>query len=342
MLLAEMVMEIRILKRQGLGEREIARRTGHSRNTVKRSLESEAEMPRYAPRHPVASKLDPFKDYVMERVRSALPDRIPATVLLAELQERGYTGGITILREYLATIRPAVSPDPVVRFETDPGQQMQVDWAVIRRRPEPLSVFVAILGYSRAAYAEFVTDERLETLMGCLENAFLFFGGVPREALFDNMRTVVIGCDAYGPGLHRLQPAFQDFARHYGFVPRLCRPYRARTKGKVERFIHYLRHSFWIPLDSRLRPLGLTVDPVTATMEVRKWLRDTANRRVHGTTGQIPALLLRDEQERLQPIPEPWRGRLLRPCPEPARVPPVVTIQHALSVYDRLLVGAAE
>jgi transposase len=115
----------------------------------------------------------------------------------------------------------------------------------MRRGADPLSVFVAVLGHSRMAYVQFVIDERLETLMACREAAFTFFGGTPHEVLYDNMRTVVIGRDAYGPGKHRLQPGFRDFAHHHGFLPRLCRPYRAQTKGKVERFIRYLRQSFW-------------------------------------------------------------------------------------------------
>jgi len=246
------------------------------------------EPPRYKARPGRGSKLDAFKPYLVQRIEAARPDWIPATVLFEELRQRGYTGGLTLVRLFTAPLKPTGKPDPVVRFETEPDEQMQVDWAVIRRRPDPLSVFVATLGYSRAAYVEFVTDEKLETLLACHKNAFVFFDGVPREVLYDNMRTVVIGRDVYGPGQHRLQPAFQDFARHYGFLPKLCRPYRARTKGKVERFIHYLRYSFWVPLRSRLEPLGLTLDPATANVEARKWLRDTANRRIHGTTAGPP------------------------------------------------------
>ena len=306
-------MEMRILKRQGLSAREIARRTGRSRNTVERHLRCEGD-PAYAARPAVAGKLDAHKSFVSERVAAAHPERLPATALLAELQARGYTGGITILRAHLAASRPLVSPDPVVRFETRPGRQMQVDWAVIRRGSDPLSVFVAVLGHSRMAYAQFVTDERLETLMACHEAAFAFFGGTPHEVLYDNMRTVVVGRDAYGPGKHRLQPAFRDFAHHHRFLPRLCRPYRAQTKGKVERFIHYLRHSFWVPLDSRLRPLGLRVDAATANVEARKWLRDTANLRVHGTTGRVPAELLVEEQDAFLPLAALWRGEIPRPA----------------------------
>jgi transposase len=287
----------------------------------------------------VVGKLDAYTVFLSERVAAAYPDRIPATVLLSELRLRGYTGGITILREHLASLRPAAVPDPVVRFETKPGRQMQVDWAVLRRGADPLSVFVAVLGHSRMAYVQFVTDERLETLMACHEAAFGLFGGTPHEVLYDNMRTVVIGRDAYGPGQHRLQPGFRDFAHHHGFLPRLCRPYRAQTKGKVERFIRYLRHSFWVPLDSRLRPLGVKVDAATANIEVRKWLRDTANVRRHGTTERVPAELLAEELGSFLPLAVPWRGAVPRSAPVVLVKQPLesITLQHPLSVYEGLL-----
>jgi transposase len=166
------------------------------------------------------------------------------------------------------------------------GRRGPASW---RRSAPRLSAFVAVLGHSRGAHVESVADERLETLIACHQNAFAYFGGVPRQALYDNMRTVVVGRDAYGPGRHRLQPAFRDFAHHCSFVLRLCRPYQAKTMGKVERFIRYLRHSFLVPLETRLAQAGLMLDPGTANVEVRKWLRDVANRRVHASTGAVPA-----------------------------------------------------
>jgi transposase len=233
---AEQALEIRVLHRHGKAIREIARDTGVSRNTVRRYLRDE-EASRYKPRPQRPAKLDPFKGYVVERLRAAAPESIPASVLLMELRERGYAGGYTMLKLFVASLRSKEPAPPIIRFETEPGEQMQVDWAAIRRGSNRLSVFVAALGWSRAAYVEFVNDERVETLIEAHENAFFAFGGVPHEALYDNMRTVVIERHGYGRGRHRFHPGFLDFARHCGFRPRLCAPYRAQTKGKVERFI---------------------------------------------------------------------------------------------------------
>ena len=287
MLEAEEAVEIRVLRRQGKSIREIARMVDVSRNKVRRYLRGEG-LPHYQ-REARPSKLDAYKHYIEERVKAAAPDWIPATVLLRELRELGYAGGNSILKAHLATLRPAAQPEPLIRFETEPGRQMQADFATIRRGRDRLAMFIATLGWSRATYVEFVTDERLETLLGCHERAFFFFGGVPREVLYDNMRTVVTDRDCYGPGLHRYNRTFLDFAHHHGFVPRLCRPYRAQTKGKVERFIGYLRASFYVPLASQLSPEGLRVDRDTANARVGAWLRDVANARVHATTGGVPS-----------------------------------------------------
>ena len=244
MLTGEDVMDIRVLWRQGLSIHEIVRRTSKSRNTVRRYIRSETAEPVYRPRPPKPSLLDPFKAYLAERVKAAHPVRLPATVLLCENQERGYQGQLTILRAFLRTLRPAPEADPIVRFETKPGEQMQVDWCQVRRGKNQLSALVATMGHCRATYVQFATNEELATLLDCLEDAFSFFGGVPRHVLFDNMKTVVLERDAYGVGEHRYQPTFRMFASHFGFQPRLCKPYRAQTKGKVERFNHYLQASF--------------------------------------------------------------------------------------------------
>ena len=333
----EAALEIRVLHRHGKGIREIARETGAARNTVRRYLR-DAEAERYKPRLARSTKLDPFKDYIVERLAAAAPERIPASVLLMELRERGYGGGYTMLKAFVASLRPKQAAEPVIRFETEPGEQMQVDWAVIRRGENRLSVFVATLGWSRATYVEFVTDERVETLIEAHENAFLVFGGTPREVLYDNMRTVVLERHGYGRGRHRFHPGFLDFARHCGFRPRLCAPYRAQTKGKVERFIRYLRQSFYVPLASRLAQEGLIVDRLTANLAVKRWLREVANARVHGTTGEVPAERLAIERTQLQPIPTLYGGRSVRALQNPQPVP-IIGLQHPLSIYDAFAGG---
>lgn len=333
----EVFVEIKILFRQGKSIREISRSLRLSRNTVRRYLRRE-EKPSYKLRQKrPASKLAPFYEYLQARVQEAAPHWLPATVLFREIQEKGYTGKESLLRTYLRQLKPPVLPEPVVRFETAPGQQMQVDWVGFRYGKARLSAFVATLGFSRASFVEFVTDEKLETLLFCHEQAFHFFGGVPKEILYDNMRTVVTARNAYAPNHHRFQAGFLDFARHYGFMPRLCRPYRAKTKGKVERFNRYLRYSFYYPLTSRLKPLGLLIDKELANYEVKRWLRDVANQRLHGTLSQVPAVLLEQEKPALQPLPVAYTG-IQRACPQRLRlIPQTITLQHPLTVYDQLL-----
>jgi transposase len=339
MIKKEGCMEIKILQRQGVGIREIARQMGVSRNTVRKYLRGEPE-PGYAARPPRASKLDPYKAYLQERIEAARPQWIPATVLDREIRELGYQGSIRLLRYFVAELKPVARPDPVVRFETEPGQQMQVDWGVFRRGKQPLSAFVATLGWSRYCYVEFVADERFDTLKGCHHNAFAYFQGAPKEVLYDNMRTVVQQRNAYGSDLHRFHPGLWDLAKQVGFTPRLCRPYRAKTKGKVERFIGYLRRSFYVPLTSRLKQAGLTLDVETANLEVLAWLQDVANARVHRTTQAVPTERWQQEVAALLPEPLPPKVTPLRrvATPVPTAHPfEAVDLQHPLSVYEAVL-----
>lgn len=332
-------MEIRILHHQGESIRGIARQLGVSRNTVREYLRHD-NSPVYGPRPDRASKLDPYKPYIEQRLASARPDWIPATVIDREIREQGYQGSIRLLRYYMAELKPAARADPVVRFETQPGQQMQVDWGVFRRGQAPLSAFVAALGWSRYSYVEFVSNERFATLKACHENAFTYFQGVPKEVLYDNMKTVILQRNAYGSGLHRFHPGLWELAKHSGFTPRLCRPYRARTKGKVERFIGYLRYSFYVPLVAQLKQAGLTLDVETANIEVLKWLRDVANVREHQTIGEQPLVRWHEEVQTLQPyVVRPDNIIELSRATDslhPVHFEPV-NLQHDLSVYESML-----
>ena len=329
-------MEIKVLAKRGTAVREIARQTGLSRNTVRRYLRDE-QARRYKPREPRATKLDPFKDYLLERVAAARPHWIPATVLLRELQEAGYAGGISQLKAFLL---PHKHPEaePVVRFETPPGKQMQADFTVIRRGREPLLALVATLGYSRASFVRFTAREDAVTLCECLREALVYFGGTPEHVLFDNAKSVVIERDVFGVGEHRWNPQLLALAETYGFTPKVCRPYRAKTKGKVERFNRYLKESFVVPLAATLKSSGLKLDVETANAHLGRWLSEVANVRRHATTGERPAVLLDAERAALLPLPAQVP---VLAAPDNRRVLPRESLQHPLAVYDTLLERAA-
>lgn len=331
MLSQEQAVEIRVLARRGSGVREIARQLGCSRNTVRRYLRDQAAG-RYGPRSARATKLDGYKEYLRQRVEQARPRWIPATVLLREIADLGYCGGISQLKAWLGPLKKS-DADPVVRFETAPGHQMQVDFTWVRRGRDPLVALVATLGYSRATFVKFGTTEDVEALCSGLREALDYFGGVPEQVLFDNAKTVVIERDAYGPGQHRWNDRLRELAEECGFVPRLCRPYRAKTKGKVERFNGYLKGSFVVPLAASLNAGGLKLTAEVANAHVRRWLDEIANARVHATTRAVPARRL--EEERVVMLPAPaLKASSVAPLAMPI---PVESLQHPLAVYDALL-----
>jgi transposase len=336
MLTQERAVEVRVLKRQGKSIRAIARELGLSRVTVRRYLRKVGAQ-RYGPREPRPTKLGPHVEYVLLRVQAARPKWIPATVLLREIRERGYAGGISQLKEYLAPLKRGES-EPVVRFETEPGEQMQADFTHVRRGRDPLLAFVATLGYSRASFVRFTQGEDAATLCTCLREALHYFGGVPAHVLFDNPRTVVIERDAYGAGEHRFHRGLLAVAEELGFRPRLCRPYRAQTKGKVERFNGYLKASFLVPLAATLKQAGLKLDVIAANAHIGPWLQEVANARVHATTHEVPHVRMELERTKLQPLPVSVHGHTPIVVARHALVPmPYESLQHPLSVYDALL-----
>lgn len=169
MLNQEEVVEMRVGVKRGESIRQLAQAMGISRNTVRRYLRG-SEAQRQASVRP--GKLDPFKEYLVERIAQARPDWIAATVLTREIAERGYEGGVGMVKAFIRAHKPVPRPDPVVRFETAPGIQMQADFVVFRRRQSPLLAFVATLGYSRASFVRFTTDEGADTVDACLVQAF--------------------------------------------------------------------------------------------------------------------------------------------------------------------------
>lgn len=320
-------MEIKILNKQGMGIRKIARTLGISRNTVRRYLRHEGTLS-YKKRPATPSILDPYRDYIVIRLGKAKPHTIPATVIYREIQERGYQGGITLVRNYIREILPEKPKDPIIRFETEPGHQMQVDWTVLQGGKRRLLAFVAIMGYSRRTYVEFTNSDDESTFLQCHINAFEYFNGVPREILYDNMKTVVIERNFYQDGRHRFQKTFLDFGKHFSFIPRLCKPYRAQTKGKVERFIGYLKRSFYIPLitkDTSIHPLDIDF----LNSQVKKWLRDVADERYIREIKNKPSERKSEELASLQSLPPPYLLKVHAPCSSTITVE-----QRDLSVYE--------
>jgi transposase len=330
--------ETRVLLRhyleQGGGKAELARKLGVSRRTVYHWIETEQldrdlddDAVRYTPRPPVPTKLDSFKGIIQERLQ-AFP-RLTAQRVFEEVRAAGYDGGYTQLKQYIRQVRPRPIDDTVRRFETPAGFQGQVDFASFNLPWGRRYALVVVLGYSRLLWLRFYPRQNMQALFAGLESAFSAFGGVPQELLFDQMRSVVIGDDRLSRGALVLNAEFLRFAAHWGFRPRACRPYRAKTKGKVERPIRYLRESFFY---------GRTfLNDADLNAQAERWLATTANRRKHRTVGEAPQLRFeRDERftlKSLAPTPYP-RLYCVAPTPASKKTPYSIEVQRRpLSVY---------
>jgi transposase len=279
--LGELVM-ILDLHRQGLSVSAIARQVGVDRKTVRACIGKGLGPPTYKKRAPAPGVLDRFEPYLRERL-AAYPT-LTARRLFREINERGFSGGYSVVRDRVRDLRPARSAGYEVRFETPPGEQAQVDFARFEAEftDEPgvrriVWLFSMVLGYSRLIWARFVLHQDLQSVLRCHIAAFAAIGGAPRTILYDRMKTAVIGDDA--EGLVVYNRALVDLARHYGFQPRACRPYRAKTKGKVERPFRYIREGFF--LGGAFRNLD------DLNEQLRRWLDTVANPRIHATTNRI-------------------------------------------------------
>ena len=332
-------VDIHVRFKQGQSVRRIAFELGLSRNTVARHLKSYA-MPNYANREQRPTKLGPFKAYLLNRIESAKPDWLPATVLFHEVRQQGYQGGIAQLRRFVRQYKSMVAQKPIIRFETAPGEQMQIDFTTIRRGKNPLKAFVAVLGYSRVAFVKFFDNERAQSWQQGLQEAFDYFGGVPKQVLCDNAKALIVKRNAYAEGEHQLHVEMLQLAKDYGFKLSACQPYRAQTKGKVERFNHYLKNSFAAPLRAELRVDNLELDAQIANAKIGPWLQQVAHQRQHGTILEKPIDRWAKEVEQLQPLP-----RIVAQSPQTSGkadipiVPPctVTNLQHDIDIYQRLL-----
>ncbi len=274
------------LHRAGYGTRRIARSLGCNRKTVQRHLEKLglSSKPPLQGKSPSkqSSKLDLFR----ERIREMAGKGLSVTRILREIKAQGYTGGRTILADFVRALRPSLKAGASKvrrRFETRPGEEMQVDWSPYRveigDKVRTVHAFCAVLHFSRKIHVHFYPNEKLSTLLEAEARAFEDFGGVTQRVVHDRMATVVLGTIPNGKK-PIWNPRFLDFARHFGFDPFLCRPRDPNRKGAVEKAFAYLEKDFL---------LGATFASLEElNSRVREWLDQVANRRVHGTTRQVP------------------------------------------------------
>jgi transposase len=337
-------MLLRHYLERGTSKSALARQLGISRDTVHRWIRAgdldrdlEHEPVRYGPRPAVATKLDPYKPIIATRL-AAYPE-LSAVRLLEEIRAAGYGGGYSQLKAFVRQVRPRVTPEPVIRFETPAGRQAQVDFAHVRLPWGIRYALLVVLGYSRLLWCRFFARQDMATLLDGLEDAFHYFGGVPQEVLFDQMKTVITRDLRLEGGALIRNLEFLRFAHHWGFTPRACRPYRAQTKGKVERPVRYLRGNF---LYGRTFLHDADLD-----QQRQRWLERVANVRVHATTRERPRDRFdRDERILLQPLAaRPYPSLILQRTPPPtARCSPrpVVTVEkRSLAAYAQLTGGRA-
>lgn len=277
---------------RGLCISAIARELELDRKTVRTCLRQASWQP-YS-RTAVESLLDPHREWLAARAPEV---NYSARILWQELRaQRGFTGSYVIVRRAVAPLRLEASVASLTqrRFETGPGEQAQCDWGQITVRlggvRTEIHVFVMTLGYSRRGFAMGFLRERMPDLLAAHEAAFAHFGGRCEFLLYDRMRTVVMGTSEGRP---RLNPTFANFAGHWGFTPRLCQPYRAQTKGKVESGVKYVKRNFVPGREFR------DLDDFNA--QLAAWQAEVADLRIHGTTHQRPIERFAEEARALVP-----------------------------------------
>jgi transposase len=284
--------EIHRLGQAGIPIGEIAHRLDLDRKTVRRCLRQPAWQPYRRPAR-ADTLLAEHADYLHERASAV---QYSAQILYQELRQRGYRGSYDTVKLFVRPLRAArlSAERALIRFETPPGLQSQIDWGTatvrFRHRAMVLHIFVLTLGFSRRGYYQPCLNERLPQFLDAHERAFEYFGGHTREHLYDRPRTV---CSGTAEGRIIWNPTFRAFADYWGFEPRLCQPYRAQTKGKVESGVKYFRRNFL--------PGRTFVDFQDLDAQLAQWMVEIADVRVHGTTHERPIDRFAQEQPHLVP-----------------------------------------
>lgn len=278
MLKKEDWMDIKALAEKGVYQKDIAYELGVHPKTVSRAL-TRRGAPRGERPHARHSILDSFKPIIDELLKKGVWN---GRVILRELQNNGYTGSTTIIGDYIRPKRPLRESKATVRFETEPGQQLQDDWGeiitTVGGSSQKVFFTVNTLGYSRRFHFWCTDANDAEHTYEGLIRAFEHFGGVTKEVLVDNQKSAVIS-HRIGERV-RFNEHFLDLAGHYGFIPRACRPYRARTKGKDERMVGYIKHNFFV----RYRRFESFAHMNQLALQ---WLAEEADTRLHGTVKEI-------------------------------------------------------
>lgn len=285
---------IKALQQRGVYQTDIAAQLGIHPKTVSRALHR-GSAPKGA-RKARGSQLDPYKATVDQLLAEGVWN---AVVIWREIQAQGYAGGLTVLREYVGPKRVLRASRATVRFETEPGRQLQSDWSEITTAIDGAVVKVHFivnqLGYSRRFHFWCTEREDAEHTYEGLVRSFEYFGGVPQEVLVDNQKAAVLH-PRVGDQPARFNERFLDMAGHYGFTPRACRPYRAQTKGKTERMVGYVQQHFFV----RYRAFESWAH---LNQLAERWLAEEADRRVHGTLGEVVAERFVRERPALGPLP---------------------------------------
>lgn len=274
---------------QKMGTRRIAREVGINRKTVCAIIERRCVRAQISG-GPRLRRLDAYKAEIEECLRK--DPLIPSTVILQRLRKRGYTGGVSSLRSYVAAARPLPRPrEAFLKLEFEAGQCAQVDWGEfgdVFADGIKIHAFVMVLCYSRRLYVEFTRSEKFEDFIRCHENAFAFFQGAPRECWYDNLATCVT--ERVGR-LIRFNARFHAYLGHHGILPYACTPARGNEKGRVEDGVRFLRTSFW--------PGRTFQDFNDLRVQSTEWLTQIANSREHRSTRKIPDLVFKNEEQSL-------------------------------------------
>jgi transposase len=285
---------IKQLRKQGAHLVDIAHQMGCSERTVRRQLALPAPLTG-KPKVPRGSLLDPFKAFIDTQLSNEVWN---AEVIFQQLKEQGYTGGATLVRAYIHPKRPLRASRQTVRYETEPGKQLQHDWGQIRAEVggslQTVNFAVNVLGFSRHFHVFAGPRQDAAHTYESLVRAFRYFGGVPASVLVDNQKAAVLAHDRHGTVI--FNEGFLALADHYGFVARACRPHRPRTKGKTERMVGYVKHHFF----QRYRSFDSYAH---LNQLLEQWLARHASQRILRQFEQSPAERFTMEHEHLQPCP---------------------------------------